>query len=107
MINRLLLRTELESGKHINATSFAEPYFPFEARVPRIGWCSDDFTVCNNTERQFIEVDFGAEVIVEAVSILRVGGSCVKQYSVQYARSDREFHCVSEKSSNNTVCIIN
>ena len=57
-----------------------------------------------NAESQFIEVDFGAEVIVEAIAIIRVGGSCVMQYYVQYAGSDREFHCATEKSSNNTVC---
>jgi len=102
LINRLL-RTGLELNKHINASSFVQPYFPFEARIPRIGWCSRD-VACNNTESHFIEVDFGAEVIVEAVAVLRVGGSCVKQYYVQYAGSDRVYYCASEKPSNSTVC---
>ena len=64
MINRLLLHTELH--RHINATSHTPPYYPHEARISRIGWCSDDIAKGNSNESQFIEVDFGAEVIVEA-----------------------------------------
>ena len=59
--------------------------------------------MCNSEETQFIEVDFGAEVIVEAIAILRVGGSCVKKYYIQYAGSDGEFYCATERSSNGTV----
>ena len=101
LTNRLLLRTELP--RHINATSFTPPYYPYEARIHRIGWCSEDIVMCNSEETQFIEVDFGAEVIVEAIAILRVGGSCVKKYYVQYAGSDGEFYCATEKLSNSTV----
>ena len=104
LINRLLFRQEL--GKHINATSFVSPYFLYEARIPRIGWCSNDLVECSFKEGQFIEVDFGAEVIIEAVAVLRVGGSCVKQYYVKYAGADEEFHCAADKSSNSTVCCI-
>ena len=72
--------------------------------MSRIGWCPDDMAMRNSAGSQFIEVDFGAEVIVEAIAIPMAGGSCVKQYHVQYAGSDREFHCATEKSSNSTVC---
>ena len=95
----MLLHSDLQHNKHITATSFTPPYYPNKAIISEIGWCSDD------TESQYIEVDFGAEVIVEAIAILRVGGSCVQKYYVQYARSDEEFHCATEKSSNNTVII--
>ena len=101
MIDRLLFRTEIH--RHFNATSFVSPYYPYEGRIPRIGWCSNDLEACNNIEGQYIEVDFGDEVIVEAVAVLRAGGSCVKQYYVQYAGSDGEFHCASERTSNSTV----
>ena len=97
----MLLRTELH--RHINATSYTPPYYPYEARILRIGWCSEDVAMCDNKESQFIEVDFGDEVIVEAIAILRVGGSCVKQFHVQYAGSDGKFYCATEKSSNSTV----
>ena len=95
------MRPELPN--HIIATSHTPPYYPHEARISRIGWCSDDIAKGNSNESQFIEVDFGAEVIVEAIAVLRVGGSCVKKYYVQYAGSDREFYCATERSSNSTV----
>ena len=82
---------------HITASSFIPPYSPSEARTSGIGWCSDDITCNNSSERQFIEVDFGAEVIIEAVAILRAGGGYVTHYSVEYAGSDRDYHCVSEQ----------
>ena len=69
-----------------------------------MGWCSDDLT-CNKAGSQFIEIDFGAEVIIEAVAILRVGGSFITHYSVEYAGSDRarDYHCISEQTTNESV----
>ena len=88
--------------RYINATSFIPPYLPSEARTSGMGWCSDDLA-CNNTSSQFIEVDFGAEVIIEAVAILRAGGGFVTHYSVEYAGSDRDYHCISEQTTNESV----
>ena len=101
LLERLLLPSE---NRYITATSFIPPYSPSEARTSGIGWCSNDL-ICNsnNTERQFIEVDFGAEVIIEAVAILTVGGSYVTHYSVEYAGSDRVYHCVSEQITDQSV----
>ena len=94
----MLLPSELED--YFNATSFISPYSPSEATTSGIGWCSADLT-CNSAERQFIEVDFGAEVIIEAVAILRAGGSYVTHYIVEYAGSNRNYRCV--RISNETV----
>ena len=88
---------------YVNATSFISPYSPSEARTSGIGWCSDDTTCNNSTERQFIEVDFHNEVIIEAVAIFRAGGSYVTHYSVEYAGSDRDYHCISNGISNKFV----
>ena len=104
-INRIELLERLislEFDRHINATSYIPSYLPSEARTSGIGWCSDDFT-CDNTERQFIEVDFGAEVILEAVAILRAGGRFVTHYNVEYAGSDRDYHCIGEGILNESV----
>ena len=105
-INRVELLEELliTSGldRHINATSFIPPHSPSEARTSGIGWCSDNLA-CNNGERQFIEVDFGAEVVIEAVGILRAGGSYVTHYSIEYAGLDRDYRCIDERMSNDTV----
>ena len=100
LLEGLLIPSGLD--RYINATSFVPPYLPSEARISGIGWCSDDLT-CDSAERQFIEVDFGAEVIIEAVAILRAGGGFVTHYSVEYAGSDRDYHCISDKVSNASV----
>ena len=102
-INRveLLERLVIPSGfdRYINASSFIPPHGPSEAITSGIGWCS----ACNNRESHFIEVDFGAEVVVEAIAILRAGGGYVTDYSVEFARSDGDYHCISEGIPNNIV----
>ena len=75
---------------------------PTEAHASGLGWCSN-FTTCTLTGNDYIEVDFAAEVVVEAISMFGAAGSYVTQYSVEYARSNREFHCVSEQEMNQTV----
>ena len=46
LFDRLPLRTELH--RHFNATSFVPPYYPYEARIPRIGCCSNDLEACSS-----------------------------------------------------------
>ena len=89
-------------GGNINASSFILPYSPSEAGTSGIGWCPDDLA-CNNGESHFIEFDFGAEVIIEAVAVLRAGGSYVTHYNIEYAGSDRDYHCIGEGVSNEPV----
>lgn len=101
LLERLLISSALD--RYINATSFISPYLPSEARVSGIGWCSDDVTCNINEERQFIEIDFGAEVMIEGVTILKAGGGYVTHYHVEYARSDKTYHCISDRSSSETV----
>ena len=104
-INRIeLLENLLIQGleRYINASSFILPHAPSEVSTSGIGWCSDDLT-CDNGESQFIEVDFGAEVIVEAIGILRAGGGYVTHYSVEYAPSHGDYHCINERIPNETV----
>ena len=101
-INRIELLEQLRPSMYLNATSFIPPYSPSEARTSGIGWCSDYLT-CNNAERQFIEVDFGAEVIIEAVAVLRAGGGYITHFSVEYAGSDKEYQCIRERISNESV----
>jgi len=100
LLERLLIPSALD--RYINATSFIQPHLPSEARVSGIGWCSDTLA-CGSAEHQFIKVDFGAEVVVEAVAVLRAGGDYVTHYSVEYAGSDERYHCISERMSNETV----
>ena len=104
-INRIELLENLliqGLGRYINASSFIPPHVPHEVSTSGIGWCSDD-PACDNGKSQFIEVDFGAEVIIEAIAILRAGGGYVTHYSVEYAGSDEAYHCISNRISNKTV----
>ena len=100
LLERLVIPTGLD--EYINASSFIPPHVPHEVSTSGIGWCSDD-PACDNGESQFIEVDFGAEVIIEAIAILRAGGGYVTHYSVEYAGSDEEYHCISERIPSNIV----
>ena len=84
------------------ATSSSSPHVPTEAYPSGLGWCSD-FTTCTHTGNDYIEVNFTTEVVVEAISMFGAAGSYVTQYSVEYARSNREFNCFSEQESNQTV----
>ena len=106
-INRveLLERLVIPSGldEYINASSFIHPHVPSEVSTSGIGWCSDNPACDRNGGSQFIEVDFGAEVIVEAIGILRAGGGYVTHYSVEYASSDGDYHCISEGIPSNNV----
>ena len=99
MLDEALL---IRFGVHVNATSYTSPHLPTEVSSSGSGWCSD-FTTCASTRDEHIEIDFAAEVIVEAISIFGAAGSYVTQYNVEYARSDREFDCVSEQESNQSV----
>ena len=87
----MLISSELES--YITATSYISPYLPSQARTSGFGWCA----ACSSTESQSqaIEVDFGAEVIIDGIAILRAGGGYVTHYNVEYAGlEDRDYHCI-------------
>ncbi|XP_065900343.1 uncharacterized protein [Dysidea avara] len=96
-------------GTRVTSTSANEQYKPVKAIKSDIGWCSD-YSQCSITQDEYIEIDFGAEVVVEAISILQAAGGYVTQYFVEYARSDRVFDCIREQFSNqiifagNSVC---
>ena len=98
------LLTSSVLGTRTSATSYNSPHEPMEARKSRFGWCSNYLT-CNSTtdEYEYIEIDFGVEVVVEAISTVSAGGGYVTQYYVQYARSNGEYNCIREQISNQTV----
>ena len=89
-------------GTRANATSSSSPHVPTEVSPSGFGWCSD-FTTCASASDEYIEIDFAAEVVVEAISIFGAAGGYVIQYNVEYARSSGEFSCVKELALNQTV----
>ncbi|XP_065900341.1 uncharacterized protein [Dysidea avara] len=89
-------------GTRASATSSSSPHVPTEVSPSGFGWCSD-FTTCASAGDEYIEIDFAAEIVVEAISIFGAAGGYVTQYNVEYARSSGEFNCVTEQESNQTA----
>ena len=65
------------------------------------GWCSVSLgSMCegniSQAMEQYLLVDFGAEVVVEAVGTAAASnGNYLESYMVEYARSDGQFFTVS------------
>ena len=82
-----------------HATSHLPLYPPHEARMLGKGWCADTVDMgAVESANQYLQVDFGAELIVEAISIGSVNGSFyVTRHYVEYASNTEEFHRVGAK----------
>ena len=96
---------QLNQYIYSNASSTSPTYSPTQVVISGNGWCSDEM-MCNSAKDQdqyYIEVDFNSEVVVEAILVLGTDKSLVTHYSVEYARSDTEYHSINERSSNKTV----
>ena len=88
----------------ITSSSSIPNHLPSEARMSGNGWCAE--SMCNVvSERQYLQVDFGAEVVVEAISIGSVNNdsSHVTEYYVEYGSDVHQLHCVTSEESNGIV----
>ena len=73
---------DLVSDERISATSHLPHHPPSEARMSGDGWCANR-TCTVGSQGQYLQVDFGAEVVVEAISIHSVDeGFYVTEYYV-------------------------
>ena len=78
---------DLVSDGRISATSHLPPHPPNEARIRGKGWCA----VESANHDQYLQVDFGAELIVEAISMGIVNGSFyVTRYLVEYGSNTQQ-----------------
>ena len=92
---------DIVSDERISATSHLLYYPPSEARMSGDGWCAESMCTVGS-QRQYLQVDFGAEVVVEAISIDSVDESFyVTEYYVEYASDESQFHCVATVSGEN------
>ena len=89
----------------ISASSSMEGYTPTEARMSGYGWCAD--SICSvGSKRQSLQINFDAEVVVEAISIERNKYfHYVKKYYVEYGSNERQIHRAISKDSNTTVSL--
>ena len=87
----------------ITSSSSYPNYPPSEARMSGDGWCAD--SICSTgSEGHYLQVDFGAEVVVEAISIENANqGYYVTKYYVVYGLDVNQLHCVISEESNGTV----
>ena len=88
----------------ITSSSSIPNHPPSEARMSGNGWCAQ--SMCNVvSERQYLQVDFGAEVVVEAISIGSVnnGSLRVTEYYVEYGSNVHQLHCVTSEGPNGIV----
>ena len=85
---------DIVSDERISATSYLPHHPPSEARMSGDGWCAE--SICTvGSERQYVQVDFGAEVVVEAIAIDSVDENFyVTEYYVEYASNVSHFHCI-------------
>ena len=99
---------EFITDANISATSFMQYYGPSEARMSGDGWCADGNSTCTvGSGRQYLQVDFGVEVVVEAISIRHANYyyNYVKEYYVEYGSNASQLHCVISKDSNTVVSL--
>ena len=93
------------TNANINATSSMDYYTPSEARITDNGWCAE--SMCRvKSERQYLQVDFGAEVVVEAIAIGIVDSRrhhYVREYHVEYGSNESQSYHVISEDSNTTV----
>ena len=68
---------------------------PSEARMSGDGWCAQSMCTVGS-ESQYLQVDFGAEVVVEAIAIGRVDNTLyVTKYYVEYGSDLSQLQCVA------------
>ena len=93
----------LFSGNRITSSSSIPNHSPLEARMSGNGWCAHSICTVGSDEH-FLQVDFGAEVVVEAISIDSVDESFyVTEYYVEYGLDVHQLHCVISEESSGTV----
>ena len=67
------------------------------------GWCAQS-TCTVGSESHYLQVDFGAEIVIEAISIDSVDESFyVTEYYVEYGLDENQLCCVTSEESNETV----
>ena len=93
---------KLVSDKRISANSHLPPHLPREARMSGAGWCANRTRIDMGrveSANQYLTVDFGAKVIVEAISIGIVNDSSyVTRYFLEYGSNTNDLHRIDADS---------
>ena len=90
----------------ITSSSSAPSHSPSEVTMSGNGWCAQPQSTCTvESESHYLQVDFGAEIVVEAISIGSVNNDSlhVTEYYVEYGSDVNQLHCVTSEDSNGIV----
>ena len=80
------------------------PHPPSEARMSGDGWCAQSMCTVGSESQEYLQVDFGAEVVVEAIAIASVDESFyVTKYYVEYGLDVDHLYCMFSEESNDVV----
>ena len=74
--------------------------------MSRNGWCAQPQSACTvGSESHYVQVDFGAEIVVEAISIGSVYNDSlhITEYYVEYGSDVNQLYCVISEDSNGIV----
>ena len=95
---------QLVNDGQITSSSFIENHTPSDARMSGDGWCAE--SICRiGSDNHYLQIDFGAEVVVEAIAVDSVENVHVTEYYVQYGLDVNELYCVISEDSNGSVSI--
>jgi len=95
----------LFGNDRITSSSHTQGHSPSEARMSRNGWCAE--MVCPmETQDHYLQVDFGAEVVVGAIAIGSVDNNLyVTRFYVEYGLDENQLYCVTSEAFNETVSV--
>jgi len=93
---------QLVIDERITASSFDPLHPPSQARLSGSGWC---FANACNTQpgNEYLQIDFGAELVVEAITVANISGGHVKQYKLEYAEANSIYEYVNSEATNSIV----
>ena len=93
----------LFNSDQVAASSYMPFHPPSEARMSGDGWCAQSMCTVGS-ESHYLQVDFGAEVVVEAIAIASVRENFyVTKYYVEYGLDIDHLYCAISEESNETV----
>ena len=90
----------------ITSSSSILSHLPSEVTMSGNGWCAQPQSTCTvGSEGHFLQVDFGAEIVVEAISIGSVYNDSlhVTEYYIEYGSDVNQLYCVISEESNEIV----
>lgn len=103
-----LFANQLVRDARIMSSSYMVGHAPSDARMSRVGWCAENICEAESDDHNhYIQVDFGAELVVEAIAIDGVeDNGYVTEYYVEYGIDPNELYCVISEEFNGSVSIV-